>query len=141
MTISEKTRLLPTEYQKSYVIPIHQEDVNNNTNLSFLSEFDSNALTKDEVDKYVDDPYWVRVRNICFSIYWLLCLVALVISCYIAFSALETGYCNKAINGDSASLTENATVAGLHSSTTVVPSTTISAADKSGIVFHILSES
>lgn len=40
MTINEKTRLLPKDYQKSYVIPIPQEDINNNNNNNNDSDYD-----------------------------------------------------------------------------------------------------
>lgn len=94
MTINEKTRLLPKEYQKSYVIPMPQEDLNNNTSDSIVQEYESYALTKEELAKYIEDPFWNRVRYVCFSLYWILCLVALLTSCYIAFEALESGICD-----------------------------------------------
>lgn len=151
MTVSEKTRLLPKEYQKPYVIPIPQEDLNNNTSL--ISEYDSYALTKAELAKYIDDPFWNRVRYICFSVYWMACLVALLISCYLAFSALENGFCNNAggpINGDNTSLIDSvtsATTAGSQGGTATTMTTdaimttmTTAAADNTGVIFRMLNQ-
>ncbi|EDS26131.1 conserved hypothetical protein [Culex quinquefasciatus] len=142
MTINEKTRLLPKDYQKSYVIPIPQEDINNNNNNNNDSDYDygSYALTKAELSSYIDDPFWIRVRYICFSLYWLLCLVALFISCYIAVSALESGLCTggPTLNGDGNS--------SLGSTTVITPiqtteATLVSATDDgSGVIFRLLSQ-
>ncbi|XP_039452177.1 uncharacterized protein LOC120431087 [Culex pipiens pallens] len=140
MTINEKTRLLPKDYQKSYVIPIPQEDINNNNNNNNDSDYDygSYALTKAELSSYIDDPFWIRVRYVCFSLYWLLCLVALFISCYIAVSALESGLCGPTLNGDGNS--------SLGSTTVITPvqtteATLVSATDDgSGVIFRLLSQ-
>lgn len=142
MTINEKTRLLPKDYQKSYVIPIPQEDINNNNNNNNDSDYDygSYALTKAELSSYIDDPFWIRVRYICFSLYWLLCLVALFISCYIAVSALESGLCTggPTLNGDGNS--------SLGSTTVITPDQTTEATlvsatdDGSGVIFRLLSQ-
>lgn len=135
MTVSEKTRLLPQEYQqKSYVISIPQEDLNNNTTTSLISEYDSCALTKDELAKYIDDPFWNRVRQICFSLYWLVCLVALAISCYIAASALQTGFCESTNNG---AFSENVTTMANTVASDSAP--TIGTGD-SGVIFRLLSQ-
>lgn len=145
MTINEKTRLLPKDYQKSYVIPIPQEDINNNNNNNNNNndsdyDYGSYALTKAELSSYIDDPFWIRVRYICFSLYWLLCLVALFISCYIAVSALESGLCTggPTLNGDGNS--------SLGSTTVITPiqtteATLVSATDDgSGVIFRLLSQ-
>uniref|UniRef100_A0A1Q3F270 Putative alpha amylase catalytic domain family found in maltase n=1 Tax=Culex tarsalis TaxID=7177 RepID=A0A1Q3F270_CULTA len=143
MTVNEKTRLLPKDYQKSYVIPIPQDDINNNNNNNNNgSEYDygSYALTKAELSSYIDDPFWVRVRYVCFSLYWLLCLVALFVSCYIAVSALESGRCTagagaSSLNGDgNNSLVSTTTVSTLDQTT----ETTIGSADGSGVIFRLL---
>lgn len=139
MTINEKTRLLPKDYQKSYVIPIPQDDINNNNNnnnnIFDGSDYDygSYALTKAELTSYIDDPFWIRVRYICFSLYWMFCLVALVTSCYIAVSALESGTCTAPLNGD----TNNSLIPP-----TIAPTDPIISAtdDGSTIIFRLLSQ-
>uniref|UniRef100_A0A2M4CQL8 Putative alpha amylase catalytic domain family found in maltase n=1 Tax=Anopheles darlingi TaxID=43151 RepID=A0A2M4CQL8_ANODA len=103
MTINERTSLLPKDYQKNYIIPIPQDDENNNVSDSnnnsnsmdndVLREYDSFALTKAELNKYIDDPWWVRMRYGCFVTCWIVCLVALAISLYIAGDAVQHGYC------------------------------------------------
>ncbi|XP_058813497.1 uncharacterized protein LOC131677618 [Topomyia yanbarensis] len=138
MTVNEKTRLLPKEYQKSHVIPIPQEDLNNNTTTSLISEFDSYALTKDELAKYIDDPFWNRVRHICFSLYWLLCLVALVISCYIAVSALGSEFCDDTTNGSSH--TDNLTNAPSAIISGTTPIEIVSSAGSPGVIVPLLSQ-
>lgn len=145
MTINEKTRLLPKEYQKPYVIPMPQEDLNNNTSESILREYDSYALTKEELAKYIEDPFWTRVRYICFSLYWLLCLVALLASCYLAVEALESGFCDvdiAGVNGSSSMLNTNGTALP---PTTIVPVSMAAvpgaaAADDSGVVLRMMSQ-
>uniref|UniRef100_A0A8D8GPF9 (northern house mosquito) hypothetical protein n=1 Tax=Culex pipiens TaxID=7175 RepID=A0A8D8GPF9_CULPI len=102
----------------------------------------SYALTKAELSSYIDDPFWIRVRYVCFSLYWLLCLVALFISCYIAVSALESGLCGReggpTLNGDGNS--------SLGSTTVITPvqtteATLVSATDDgSGVIFRLLSQ-
>lgn len=143
MTINEKTRLLPKEYQKPYVIPMPQEDLNNNTSESILREYDSYALTKEELAKYIEDPFWTRVRYICFSLYWLLCLVALLASCYLAVEALESGFCDVDIAGVNGSSMLNANGTALPP-TTIVPVSMaagpIASADDSGVVLRMLSQ-
>lgn len=141
MTINEKTKLLPKEYQKSYVIPIPQEeDLNNNTSASIIQNYDSYALTKEELNKYIEDPFWNRVRYICFSLYWLLCIVALFTSCYLAAEALESGLCDLAFEGNDSSMLDNGTFNG--ASSTLPPATSISTAgaDNSGVVLRMLSQ-
>lgn len=139
MTINEKTKLLPKEYQKSYVIPIPpEEDPNNNTDSSILQNYDSYALTKDELAKYIEDPFWNRVRYICFSLYWVLCLVALFCSCYLAAEALESGLCEIPLEGNDTAMLNDG-------SSTIPPaliSTTpaVAAADNSGVVFRLLNQ-
>lgn len=143
MTINEKTRLLPKEYQKPYVIPMPQEDLNNNTSESILREYDSYALTKEELAKYIEDPFWTRVRSICFSLYWLLCLVALLASCYLAVEALESGFCDVDIAGGNGSSMLNANGTALPP-TTIVPVSMAAvpgaAADDSGVVLRMMSQ-
>lgn len=141
MTVNEKTKLLPKEYQKSYVIPIPQEeDPNNNTSASIHQNYDSYALTKEELNKYIDDPYWNRVRYICFSLYWLLCIVALLCSCYLAAEALDSGLCSAIIESNGSSMLDNGTFDG--GSSTLPPATTISTvvADNSGVVLRMLNQ-
>ncbi|XP_055599541.1 uncharacterized protein LOC129748810 [Uranotaenia lowii] len=104
MTVSEKTPLLPQEYQKSYIIPIQApEDFNNNPDPSLTEQYDSYALTKEELNKFINDPCWIRIRYVCMSIYWVVCLSALFISCFMAFTALENGFCDAAMNKSSSS--------------------------------------
>lgn len=139
MTINEKTRLLPKDYQKSYVIPIPQDDINNNNNnIIDGSDYDygSYALTKAELTSYIDDPFWIRVRYICFSLYWMFCLVALVTSCYIAVSALESGTCTAPLNGDTNNSLVPPTVAPLQTTDPVVSATD----DGSAVIFRLLSQ-
>lgn len=140
MTINEKTRLLPKDYQKSYVIPIPQDDINNNNNNNIIdgSDYDygSYALTKAELTSYIDDPFWIRVRYICFSLYWMFCLVALVTSCYIAVSALESGTCTAPLNGDTNNSLVPPTVAPLQTTDPVVSATD----DGSAVIFRLLSQ-
>ncbi|XP_058128848.1 uncharacterized protein LOC131288045 [Anopheles ziemanni] len=101
MTINERTSLLPKEYQKTYIIPIPQDDENNNVSNNnnntddngVLREYDSCALTKDELNKYIDDPWWIKMRYGCFAFCWIVCLIALVISLYIAADALQHDHC------------------------------------------------
>uniref|UniRef100_A0A2M4AFB4 Putative alpha amylase catalytic domain family found in maltase n=1 Tax=Anopheles triannulatus TaxID=58253 RepID=A0A2M4AFB4_9DIPT len=102
MTINERTSLLPKDYQKNYIIPIPQDDENNNvsdsnnnnsTDNGVLQEYDSFALTKAELNKYIDDPWWIRMRYGCFVTCWIVCLVALAISLYIAGDAAQHGIC------------------------------------------------
>lgn len=137
MTINEKTRLLPKEYQKSYVIPIPQEDLNNNTSESILREYDSYALTKEELTKYIQDPFWNRVRYISFSLYWILCLIALLTSFYIALGALDGGFCDGDIPGNSGYPT-------LNNGTAIPPMTNNSAAvpgsDNGGVVLRMMNQ-
>ncbi|XP_055524507.1 uncharacterized protein LOC129718110 [Wyeomyia smithii] len=135
MTVNEKTPLVPQEYQKkSYVISIPQEDYNNNTTTSLISEYDTYALTKDELAKFIDDPFWNRVRQICFFLYWLICLVALAISCYIAASALEAGFCETTNNG---AFSENMTTVV---NTVAADSATQTATGDIGIILRLLSQ-
>ncbi|XP_058457772.1 uncharacterized protein LOC131434729 [Malaya genurostris] len=137
MTVNEKTRLLPKEYQKSYVIPIPQEDLNNNTTTSLINEFNSYALTKDELAKYIDDPFWSRVRQICFSLYWLLCLVALAISCYISVSASSNKFCDAISNGSQTDdLTSSSSVMTISASMEIGCNT-----ENANIMFPLLSQS
>ncbi|XP_058129305.1 uncharacterized protein LOC131284886 [Anopheles ziemanni] len=110
MTINERTSLLPKEYQKTYIIPIPQDDENNNVSNNnnntddngVLREYDSCALTKDELNKYIDDPWWIKMRYGCFAFCWVVCLIALVISLYIAADALQHDQCGTEpiINGE-----------------------------------------
>lgn len=101
MTINERTSLLPKEYQKTYIIPIPQDDENNNVSNNnnntddngVLREYDSCALTKDELNKYIDDPWWIKMRYGCFAFCWIVCLIALAISLYIAADALQHDHC------------------------------------------------
>uniref|UniRef100_A0A182P819 Solute carrier family 3 member 2 N-terminal domain-containing protein n=1 Tax=Anopheles epiroticus TaxID=199890 RepID=A0A182P819_9DIPT len=97
MTINERTTLLPKEYQKTYSITIPQDDLNNNVSNSsdngVLCEYDSYALTKDELNKYIDDPWWIKMRYGCFATCWIVCLIALGISLYIAADALQHDTC------------------------------------------------
>lgn len=138
MTINEKTRLLPKEYQKSYVIPMPQEDLNNNTSDSILQEYDSYALTKEQLAKYIEDPFWNRVRYICFSLYWILCLVALLTSCYLAFEALESGICeiDGTVNGSTIVTNGTSTIISIPTITT----STGGADDASGVVLRMISQ-
>lgn len=147
MTVNEKTRLLPKDYQKSYVIPISQEDINNNSsndnNIHGSDyDYDSYALTKAELTFYIDDPFWIRVRYICFSLYWLLCIVALFISCYIAVSALESGLCStagpSALNDGNNSLVSS-TVSPLDQTATESTIESVTA-ESSGVVFRLLTQ-
>lgn len=142
MTINEKTKLLPKEYQKSYVIPIPQEeDPNNNTSDSILQNYDSYALTKEELTKYIEDPFWNRVRYICFSLYWLLCIVALCCSCYMAAEALNNGLCEVPSEGNGSSMLDNGTVQGGSSTQPpAIPISTAAVADSSGVVLRILNQ-
>ncbi|XP_021693515.1 uncharacterized protein LOC110674122 [Aedes aegypti] len=137
MTINEKTRLLPKEYQKSYVIPMPQEDLNNNTNDSILQEYDSYALTKEELAKYIEDPFWNRVRYICFSLYWILCLAALLASCYLAVEALENGFCEVDGLGNGSTVLANDTT--LNPTTLVTDPTTVGGVDDAGVVLRMIS--
>lgn len=106
MTINERTALLPKEYQKTYIIPMPQDDENNNVSNDnnnnnnnttedngVLQEYDSYALTKDELNKYIDDPWWIKMRYGCFSLCWIVCLIALAISLCIAADALRNDHC------------------------------------------------
>lgn len=139
MTINEKTRLLPKDYQKSYVIPIPQEDINNNNNNDSDYDYGSYALTKAELSSYIDDPFWIRVRCICFSLYWLLCIVALITSCYIAVSALEGGLCTgepSTLNGDG----NNSLVSTIASTARLDQTTQSATADGSGVIFRLLNQ-
>ncbi|XP_065077698.1 uncharacterized protein LOC135700959 [Ochlerotatus camptorhynchus] len=140
MTINEKTKLVPKENQKSYVIPIPQEeDPNNNTSASILQNYDSYALTKEELTKYIEEKFWNRVRYICFSLYWLLCIVALFCSCYL--EALDSGLCEVAFEENGTSMLNNATFGG--GSSTLSPPTPISMAvtdDNSGVVLRMLNQ-
>lgn len=141
MTVNEKTKLLPKEYQKSYVIPIPQEeDLNNNTSASILQNYDSYALTKEELNKYIEDPFWNRVRYICFSLYWLICIVALICSCYLAAEALDSGLCEVITESNGSSMLDNGSFDG--GSSTLPPTTTISTAvaDSSGVVLRMLNQ-
>lgn len=139
MTINEKTRLLPKDYQKSYVISIssQEEDLNNNTSSTIIQDYDSYALTKEELAKYMEDPFWTRVRCICFSLYWLLCVVALCCSCYLAAEALDAGICDVVIDGNGSSLLDNGTLPTLPPAT--LPINT-AAADNSGVVLRMLNQ-
>lgn len=137
MTINEKTRLLPKEYQKPYVIPMPQEDLNNNTGDSILQEYDSYALTKEELAKYIEDPFWNRVRYICFSLYWILCLVALLTSCYLAFEALESGICDVDSAGNGSAIVTNGTATII---TIPTAATTGVAADGADVVLRMMSQ-
>ncbi|XP_049285299.1 uncharacterized protein LOC125764762 [Anopheles funestus] len=108
MTINERTTLLPKEYQKTYSIAIPQDDVNNNISNStndngVLSEYDSYALTKDELNKYIDDPWWIKMRYGCFATCWIVCLIALAISLYIAADALQHDLCGASLTNNSTS--------------------------------------
>lgn len=109
MTINERTSLLPKEYQQTYIIPIPQDDENNNVSNNnnntddngVLREYDSHALTKDELNKYIDDPWWIKMRYGCFATCWIVCLLALAVSLYIAADALRNDPCGAPItNGD-----------------------------------------
>uniref|UniRef100_A0A182VYR4 Solute carrier family 3 member 2 N-terminal domain-containing protein n=1 Tax=Anopheles minimus TaxID=112268 RepID=A0A182VYR4_9DIPT len=105
MTINERTTLLPKEYQKTYSIAIPQDDVNNNISNStidngVLSEYDSYALTKDELNKYIEDPWWIKMRYGCFATCWIVCLIALGISLYIAADALQHDHCGATLTGN-----------------------------------------
>lgn len=137
MTINEKTRLLPKEYQKSYVIPIPQEDLNNNTSDSVLRDYDSYALTTEELTKYIQDPFWNRVRFITFSLYWTFCLIALLASFYIAMGALDGGFCDVDIPGSSGYPT-------LNNGTSMPPTSNDSAAvpgsDNGGVVLRMINQ-
>uniref|UniRef100_A0AAG5CVW1 Solute carrier family 3 member 2 N-terminal domain-containing protein n=1 Tax=Anopheles atroparvus TaxID=41427 RepID=A0AAG5CVW1_ANOAO len=101
MTIDETTSLLPKEYQKTHIIPIPQDDENNNLSSNnnnaddngVLREYDSYALTKDELNKFIGDPWWIKMRYGCFAICWIVCLIALAISLYIAADALQHDHC------------------------------------------------
>uniref|UniRef100_A0A182N732 Solute carrier family 3 member 2 N-terminal domain-containing protein n=1 Tax=Anopheles dirus TaxID=7168 RepID=A0A182N732_9DIPT len=97
MTINERTSLLPKEYQKTYSIAIPQDDENNNISNSIDNgvprEYDSYALTKDELNKFIDDPWWIKMRYGCFATCWIVCLIALAVSLYIAADALQHGQC------------------------------------------------
>uniref|UniRef100_A0A182M2H4 Solute carrier family 3 member 2 N-terminal domain-containing protein n=1 Tax=Anopheles culicifacies TaxID=139723 RepID=A0A182M2H4_9DIPT len=109
MTINERTTLLPKEYQKTYSIAIPQDDMNNNISNStndngVLSEYDSYALTKDELNKYIDDPWWIKMRYGCFATCWIVCLIALGISLYIAADALQHDHCGDTFTGNGTSL-------------------------------------
>lgn len=142
MTINEKTKLLPKEYQKSYVIPIPQEeDPNNNTSASILQNYDSYALTKEELTKYIEDPFWNRVRFICFSLYWLLCIVALCCSCYLAAEALDSGICEVPFEANGSSMLDNGTfLGGSSTQPPAIPISTAAVADNSGVVLRMLNQ-
>ncbi|XP_055616599.1 uncharacterized protein LOC129762397 [Toxorhynchites rutilus septentrionalis] len=141
MTVNEKTHLLSKMHQKPLVIPIPQEDLNNNNAVGLTCEYDSYALSRDELAKYIVDPFWTRVRYLCFSAYWLLCIVALIISCCIAFSALDHGFCEAGLNGDNNRLpTNNLTTTVLQISTTTGAPTTIDAGDSSGVMLRMLNK-
>ncbi|XP_052889615.1 uncharacterized protein LOC128297938 [Anopheles moucheti] len=141
MTINERTTLLPKEYQKTYSIAIPQDDVNNNISNStndngVLSEYDSYALTKDELNKYIDDPWWVKMRYGCFATCWIVCLIALGISLYIAADALRHDVCG-------ASLANNATVAPTTTSPdspTTNPFANVEPSTPATIVFALLNQ-
>lgn len=121
MTINERTSLLPKEYQKAYSIAMPQDDVNNNVSASLdsgvLSVYDSYALTKDELNKYITDPWWVRMRYGCFATCWIICLVALAISLYIAVDAMLHDHCGVSHGNDTLAQTTL-----LPSSTSSIPS-------------------
>uniref|UniRef100_A0A182XHL6 Solute carrier family 3 member 2 N-terminal domain-containing protein n=1 Tax=Anopheles quadriannulatus TaxID=34691 RepID=A0A182XHL6_ANOQN len=109
MTINERTTLLPKEYQKTYSIAIPQDDLNNNvSNITddngVLCEYDSYALTKDELNKYIDDPWWIKMRYCCFATCWIVCLIALAISLYIAADALQHDVCLTPLTNNGTSL-------------------------------------
>ncbi|XP_053659901.1 uncharacterized protein LOC128708946 [Anopheles marshallii] len=141
MTINERTTLLPKEYQKTYSIAIPQDDVNNNISNStnddgVLSVYDSYALTKDELNKYIDDPWWIKMRYGCFATCWIVCLIALGISLYIAVDALQHDLCG-------ASLTNNGTAAPTTpspDSTTTNPFANVEPSTTASIVFALLNQ-
>ncbi|XP_050071400.1 uncharacterized protein LOC126559307 [Anopheles maculipalpis] len=152
MTINEKTSLLPKEYQKTYSITIPQDDVNNNISNSnndndVLSVYDSYALTKDELNKYIDDPWWIKMRYGCFATCWIVCLIALVVSLYIAADALQHDHCGATLvnNGTStpASLISDSSSSSSSSgiiSTTTNPFANTEPSTPPSIVFALLNQ-
>lgn len=140
MTVSENTQLLPKEYQKSYVVPIPPMELNNNSRTSSNTEHGPYALSKDELTKYIDDPHWMQVRKICFSAYWLMCLIALGIACYITVSALENGFCDNAVNGGNSWRTDNVTAVPVTRNNATTQPPALDMADSARIIFRVLSQ-
>lgn len=145
MTINERTTLLPKEYQKTYSIAIPQDDVNNNISDSnndngVLTVYDSYALTKDELNKYIDDPWWIKMRYGCFATCWIVCLIALAVSLYIAADALQHDHCGATVanNGTSTPTTLDAgsSIAG----TTTNPFANTEPSTPPSIVFALLNQ-
>lgn len=134
MTINEKTRLLANGNQKPYVVQIPQEDVNNNTAIE--EDFDSNALTKAELDKYINDPNWIQYRRICAMLYWFLWLVALFYGIFLVMEASNSGLCEVTFENNGSAMLYNG-------SSTVPPATafgTVPGADSSGVVLRMLNQ-
>lgn len=139
MTVSEKSPLLiHQQCQQSYVIPIPPED---NAGAAADNQIGPYALTKDQLDRYRNDPFWVKMRYICFCGYWLVCLVALLVSCYIAVVALENGICDHVISGENSSAApapDNRTIAPSTDGT--ITTTTVLTLDKSSTFFRMLAQ-
>lgn len=147
MTINERTSLLPKEYQKTYSIAIPQDDENNNvsnisTDNGVLREYDSHALTKDELNKFIDDPWWIKMRYTCFATCWIVCLIALAISLYIAADALQHDHCG-ALGHSNGTIVPGASVPPSTLSSTVNPPLTdgvVAVTPPPTIVFSLLSQ-
>uniref|UniRef100_A0A182IMS9 Solute carrier family 3 member 2 N-terminal domain-containing protein n=1 Tax=Anopheles atroparvus TaxID=41427 RepID=A0A182IMS9_ANOAO len=50
-------------------------------------------MTKAELNKYIDDPWWINLRYRCSAFCWFVCLLALAISLFIAADALQHDPC------------------------------------------------
>lgn len=144
MTINERTTLLPKEYQKTYSIAIPQDDVNNNISNSnndngVLSVYDSFALTKDELNKYIDDPWWIKMRYGCFATCWIVCLIALAVSLYIAADALQHDHCGASLTNNGTS-TPTSLIPGSSINSTTNPFANTEPSTPPSIVFALLNQ-
>uniref|UniRef100_A0A182KGX8 Solute carrier family 3 member 2 N-terminal domain-containing protein n=1 Tax=Anopheles christyi TaxID=43041 RepID=A0A182KGX8_9DIPT len=98
---------------------------------------DSYALTKDELNKYIDDPWWIKMRYCAFATCWIVCLVALGISLYIAADALQHDTCNTPLTNNNGT----SVPAALTISTTSMPLADVTASTPpTSIVFALLSQ-
>ncbi|XP_040159106.1 uncharacterized protein LOC120897938 isoform X2 [Anopheles arabiensis] len=99
---------------------------------------DSYALTKDELNKYIDDPWWIKMRYCCFATCWIVCLIALAISLYIAADALQHDVCLTPLTNNGTSLGP----ADLSISTNAIPLVADGAVSTppSSIVFTLLNQ-
>ncbi|XP_035894745.1 uncharacterized protein LOC118504418 [Anopheles stephensi] len=145
MTINERTSLLPKEYQKTYSIAIPQDDVNNNVSNSnddngVLSVYDSYALTKDELNKYIDDPWWIKMRYGCFATCWIVCLIALGVSLYIAADALQHDHCGASLVNNGTSTPTTTPIPGSSINSTTNPFANTEPSTPPSIVFALLNQ-